>query len=235
MNYQRIYDQICQRAKSELELRKVHKKDGGYYEGHHIIPKCLGGSGWANNYNHQNIALLTAREHFLCHWLLSEIYKDDYKLAKAFYMMCIVKDNNQIRYIPSSKIIEYAKIKSSKLHSNYMKNEFWTDDMKKRMSKSHTGKKHSKESLEKLTLGIKKYFSTISEEDKQKKSLRFTGDNNPSKKIEVREKMKKAALNRKKIKCPHCEKEGPISQMKQWHFDNCKIYNYYPYLQDILS
>jgi hypothetical protein len=24
------------------------------------------------------------------------------------------------------------------------------------------------------------------------------------------------------VKCPHCSKEGGISQMKQWHFDNCK-------------
>jgi hypothetical protein len=25
-----------------------------------------------------------------------------------------------------------------------------------------------------------------------------------------------------KVKCPHCYKEGGISQMKQWHFNNCK-------------
>jgi hypothetical protein len=26
-----------------------------------------------------------------------------------------------------------------------------------------------------------------------------------------------------KVTCPHCSKEGGISQMKQWHFDNCKL------------
>ena len=34
--------------------------------------------------------------------------------------------------------------------------------------------------------------------------------------------MKNRALNRQKINCPHCNKEGAINQMKQWHFDNCK-------------
>ena len=24
------------------------------------------------------------------------------------------------------------------------------------------------------------------------------------------------------VKCPHCEKEGGLHAMKQWHFDNCK-------------
>jgi hypothetical protein len=26
-----------------------------------------------------------------------------------------------------------------------------------------------------------------------------------------------------KITCPHCDKEGGNSQMKRWHFDNCKF------------
>lgn len=34
------------------------------------------------------------------------------------------------------------------------------------------------------------------------------------------EKRKGVAL--KRVQCPHCNKEGGISQMKQWHFDKCK-------------
>lgn len=37
----------------------------GYIEKHHILPKCLGGSNAQNN-----LVLLTAREHFICHLLL---------------------------------------------------------------------------------------------------------------------------------------------------------------------
>lgn len=28
-----------------------------------------------------------------------------------------------------------------------------------------------------------------------------------------------------KIKCPHCDREGGLPQMKQWHFENCKENN----------
>jgi len=36
------------------------------------------------------------------------------------------------------------------------------------------------------------------------------------------QKQSNIAKNRKKVECPHCSKIGAISQMKQWHFDNCK-------------
>jgi hypothetical protein len=30
-------------------------------------------------------------------------------------------------------------------------------------------------------------------------------------------------VNKKKITCPHCGKEGQYPAMKQWHYDNCKL------------
>lgn len=33
---------------------------------------------------------------------------------------------------------------------------------------------------------------------------------------------RKAYINAK-IECPHCQKQGNISNMKRWHFDNCKL------------
>lgn len=111
MNYQKVYDQICLRAKEELELRKKHKQEGGYYEGHHILPHCLGGKGSSKNWDHPNIVPLTAREHFICHWLLARI-TDNPKLWNAFHAMCHLKDRNQQRYIPSSRTIEEARIKA---------------------------------------------------------------------------------------------------------------------------
>ena len=60
MNYQRIYNQIIERAKT--------RQLNCYKEKHHIIPRCIGGK------DINNIVELTAKEHFLCHRLLCEIY-----------------------------------------------------------------------------------------------------------------------------------------------------------------
>jgi hypothetical protein len=35
-------------------------------------------------------------------------------------------------------------------------------------------------------------------------------------------KIKESSLSYVPVKCPHCEKEGRASQMRQWHFENCK-------------
>ena len=58
MDYQKIYNCLIERAITDN--RK--KCDIVYYEQHHIIPKCLGGTD-----NTDNLVLLTAREHFIAH------------------------------------------------------------------------------------------------------------------------------------------------------------------------
>lgn len=69
----------------------------GYTENHHIIPKSLGGSN-----NSSNIITISARKHFLCHYLLIKMTKgpDFWKMIKAFNMMHTISDNQQ-RYINS--------------------------------------------------------------------------------------------------------------------------------------
>lgn len=102
MNYQKIYNQIIGRAQSE-NRRKV--KGGIYYETHHAIPRCIGGDD-----KPENLANLTAREHFLCHWLLVRIYPENHKLIHAFFMMCNMKNIGQRRnYTPSSRTYQEAK------------------------------------------------------------------------------------------------------------------------------
>lgn len=60
-----------------------------YWEGHHIIPKCLGGLGHARQ-KHSNIIRLTAAEHFTAHRLLAELFPENSKLVYAFWAMCTV-------------------------------------------------------------------------------------------------------------------------------------------------
>lgn len=86
MNYQKIYASIVLRAQAEYSIRSEQKSNGEYFESHHIIPKSLNGSDRL-----YNRALLTAREHFICHWLLVKIYPNGSvehgKMLYAFWRM----------------------------------------------------------------------------------------------------------------------------------------------------
>jgi len=108
MNYKKVYDNLCSKAKSEKRL----KGKGVYYEAHHILPLCLGGEGTVYQYkNHPNVVLLTAKEHFLAHRLLTKIYPSSKPLRMAWWAMCNQEAPNQERiYKPSARAFEEAKI-----------------------------------------------------------------------------------------------------------------------------
>jgi group I intron endonuclease len=70
------------------------------------------------------------------------------------------------------------------------------------------------------------YGKRKSDEEKQNLSEKLKGEKNPyyGKKHseEALNKMRLAHTNRPNIKCPHCPMSGIVSNMKRWHFDNCK-------------
>ena len=81
-----------------------------YWEGHHIIPKCLGGLGNARQ-KHSNIVRLTAAEHFTAHKFLVELFPDNKKLAYAFWAMCTCSN---AATIATAEEYELARITRSK-------------------------------------------------------------------------------------------------------------------------
>lgn len=106
MNYQKLYNNIIINRQNNLLT--------GYTEKHHIIPKSLGGSN-----KKKNIVKLSAREHFICHLLLTKMYKQGtfewIKMTKAFMNM-FRQNNKQQRYI-NSKSYEYYKYNFSLVQS----------------------------------------------------------------------------------------------------------------------
>jgi len=78
MDYSKIYNQLISKAQNRTLQ--------GYNETHHIIPKCIGGKD-----TDENLVKLTAKEHFLAHKLLVEIYPNEHKLLWALWMMAIGK------------------------------------------------------------------------------------------------------------------------------------------------
>lgn len=91
----------------------------GYYEIHHIKPKCLGGlpKKPAKTSKHQNIIWLTGKEHFIAHKLLAKENPKNVKLTAAFLRMCHSKNCN---YEITAEEYEEAR----KLHALVMQKRF---------------------------------------------------------------------------------------------------------------
>lgn len=102
MNYSRIYDDLISLAKnknygkSEREIRAA-----GYHEMHHIVPKSMGGDN-----SMSNRVYLTAREHYIAHWLLYKIHKNK-SMSYALFSMTKKGNKSQCRYVSYSH--KYAK------------------------------------------------------------------------------------------------------------------------------
>ena len=79
MNYQKVYDQLVEKCKVRgLDKSKLE----GYFEIHHIVPRCMGGSN-----EKDNLVMLTGREHFLAHMLLWKGYPKEVSLMRAAHIM----------------------------------------------------------------------------------------------------------------------------------------------------
>jgi hypothetical protein len=152
MNYEKIYNDIISKAKAE-DRKKI--KGEVYYELHHIIPKCMGGTN-----DKSNVILLTAKEHYICHRLLCEIYPVNRNLRYAIWMMINGSSRNNNRYSPSSRIYtqlrEYnATIPRSeetrKKISNSSKGNPKSELHKIQISNSSKGKIHSEETKKKMS------------------------------------------------------------------------------------
>jgi hypothetical protein len=100
-----------------LSIVSNSKYKEGYCEKHHILPKCfkLGGEK-----DPANIVKLTAKEHFVCHLLLTKMFLDKkkFQMLYACNRMCFKQTIHHKRdYVVSSSV--YAMVKSA--HSQYMK------------------------------------------------------------------------------------------------------------------
>jgi len=158
MNYNKIYNQLIERAQNRtLE---------GYKEKHHIIPKCLGGSN-----GKENLVELTAREHFLCHRLLCEIYPNEAKLKYALFLMAIGKRKYKSNHhIISSRVYELLKLD----HSLFLTGGHHTEETKKKISKSNLGKTRSEEIKIKMS-NSRKGHPMYTNEWRQKIKIANTG------------------------------------------------------------
>lgn len=173
---------------SLMQSRKAYCSFGNleYWETHHIIPKCIGGSDDENN-----LVLLTAREHYIAHWLLTKMHPKNKKIHYAFTMMCSLKDKRRF----TTK--QYERMKT--VRSNLMTGHEVTEETRKKISEKCTGYKHTKEAIEKIrqtSIGRsvgKTHTKEAIEKIKQARALQFFSEESLQKR---RDSLKKSWIKR---------------------------------------
>ncbi len=157
MNYYKHYKLLVEKAQTRT------LNDSVYTEEHHIIPRSEGGSD-----DPSNLVKLTAREHFIAHWLL---YRDDPTIdsrAFSFWRMCNgrgkVRVENWIT-IPS-RAYQEARIAHSSAISRKLKGRKKTIEHVEKVAAANRGKKRCIETKEKISLAKKGKPLTQAHKDK---------------------------------------------------------------------
>ena len=185
--YFKYYYKIITNAKS----RPIYKNN--YTESHHIIPKSLGGDNSKNN-----LVKLTAREHFICHWLLTKITigNDRIKMMSGLWMMSNVKNEYHQRYKVNSKTYELIRTNTAKEFSKNLTGRKLSEETKKKISQ--TRKEKIKSGEIKVNENKEKY-KQISENRKGKAHCETTkqkiGDAHRGKTISIEQKEYLSKLN----------------------------------------
>jgi hypothetical protein len=229
MDYQKIYDQIIERAKNRILE--------GYLEKHHIIPVCIGGDN-----KKENIVSLTAREHFLVHWLLYRQNPDNKSLMYSFWMMsCRFKNFSSIAYSEAreafSKERKGLKMKEEsrlKMIESRKKqgNPWWIgrkhpEEAKKKMSESAKSRRITEENEEIRRSKISKTMKGVSKPEEFVKHMSESrkGEDNPYIKYLKANGLEHPGKGKiyEKQECPHCKRMISKSIIKVKHLDNCKM------------
>lgn len=98
------YDKLINYAKSQNRSREI-----GYFEKHHILPRCMGGTNAKSN-----LVLLTPREHFIAHILLTKIYDH----PGLFYAVMLFKKGSHGTYY-NARLYEAARLRGLKMSDGH--------------------------------------------------------------------------------------------------------------------
>lgn len=202
--YRRTYSRIIDRAKTELR-----SKDVGYFESHHIIPKTL--------IYTDCVVLLTAREHFICHWLLTKFTTGDDR-RKMLY--ALVSMGNHHRNKRSLTSLEFQK--SREAASEIARSRVPSEDELNKRSIALRGKVRTADTL--IKMSIAQIGKKLSLEHRKKLSDAHIGSVRSEKhrsSISASNLLAYKTGKRKPIKCQRCGVEGHPGIMHRWHFKKC--------------
>jgi len=197
--YTRWYEAIIKKGlEKNLPKRKGKiKYNGNYTELHHIVPRSFGGVDDVTN-----LVRFTAREHFVCHWLLTKMTTGSLKAKMITALIMMTGEGSKsARYENINKNskwyekikTEYASIVSAKSLGRKLSPEAIekiriratgrkrSEACKKRQSERLKGKPRilSEAGRKNLIDALRNRVVVVSEETRKKHSINNTGQGNP--------------------------------------------------------
>ena len=206
-----------------------------YDEEHHILPESMGGDN-----NNTNLVMLTARQHYLAHWMLWKAYKSK-EMTSAFFAMSNQNNQHQGRTRRiTSRTYEVLRKEFAHLIS-ISTTELWQDpsyrqkhiDTNNTVATKTLRSQKAKELWEddnyrkKQHLARKEVWAS-GQFKRDHSKCGNKGDANVAKRPEVKAKNSGANhySNREgyvKPSCIHCGITSTLTNIKRWHNDNCKF------------
>ena len=201
--YKKWYEQIVLTAQARM------LPDNTYFEKHHIIPQSIGGSN-----KKINLAKLTAREHFICHRLLTRFLTGKAKMKMSFATWIMMTNNNphQKRYKVTSRIYEFVKKEMVAVQRTEEHRKKISEGIKKSPNRKPVWNKgktgiYSEETREKIRQGALKPRSPETKAQAAIKALATKEKNGTLRKpgmwspsLEAREKLRQANLGKKSLR-----------------------------------
>jgi hypothetical protein len=156
MNLQKIHDNIINNAKSKNRIIG----NGIYYEVHHIIPKCVGGTGKKHECKfHPNLVILTPKEHVLIHKLLWYMNPEIKGFFWAYHSMTKMNAKTNSRDKVRLTHREYHEIRTTQVLLVSGDNApSKRPEVAKKISQSQKGKIVTDETKFRVTEGLKKFY-----------------------------------------------------------------------------
>lgn len=216
-----LYTTLATRPANDHYLKRYVKfieacngSTADYIENHHICPKAYFPEYEDLKVNPWNRAKLSARQHFIAHWMLAKAYG-----GTMWFGLQMMTTGNRMHKREgikmTSSLYEVVRREKSKSQSERISGE----------GHHMFGKKHSEETLTKMRevkMGANNPRYGIPNSQEQK--LKISQANKGLKRtVEFCQKVTERLLSAPMVSCPHCGKESRSpGNLNRWHFDNCK-------------
>ncbi len=197
-------------------------KKEGYVEKHHILPKSFNMGG---NTDKQNIAVLTAKEHYIAHLCLTKMFNDGLlKQKTAFCFLSMSRKNKNQQQRHSGRVYDSLKKIAFKFKQDPKYKQRMSEITKKNHQLGIVGnyKPHSEEAKQKISLATKGRINKPPTEEVRKRLSDINkGCGNPmfgrKHSDEVIKRLSQMSLDRPKIHCTVCNKYMDKGNFKRWH------------------